>query len=160
VKLRVVDTNVLVVANGRVGNAGPRCRLAAIDALNELLTRGRIVVDLAGEILGEYRRYCKPEGQPGVGDRFFREVLMNYAGKIERVCLKKRPDGSFVDFPDDEDLANFDHSDRKFAAASRKLSTPVVNATDSDWVDHLPALERHGIRVDFVCGMCRTEWFK
>jgi hypothetical protein len=160
-KRRVIDTNVAVVANGRNTNSSPRCRIAAVDALADILVRGRIIVDADGEMLAEYRRYCNPKGQPGVGDRFFREVLMNYAGKIERIRLEKEADGSHVDFPSDPALANFDFSDRKFAAAARKMSVPVMNATDSDWLNFHAALKRNGIRVEFLCGrdraMCVTE---
>jgi hypothetical protein len=149
-----------VVANGRQTNASIRCRSAAIDALNLLLKHGRVVIDDAGEMVEEYRPYCEPKGQPGVGDRFFYEMLMNYTGKVERIRLQKRADGSFVDFPNDDDLATFDQSDRKFAAASRRARARVMNATDSDWLHHLAALERHGIRVEFVCGSCRSSWFE
>jgi hypothetical protein len=155
---RVIDTNVAVVANGRETNASLKCRQSAIDALVLLLNRGRIVVDDAGEMTAEYRTYCKPKGQPGVGDRFFREVLMNYSGKVERVRLRKRADGSFSDFPSDPDLASFDRSDRKFAAAARKASVPVLNATDSDWLIHIEALEKNGISVEFVCGTDKAKW--
>ena len=54
-KRRVVDTNVAIVANGRKTNAGPKCRLAAVDALFDLIENGRIVIDAAGEMLAEYR---------------------------------------------------------------------------------------------------------
>lgn len=157
-KRRVVDTNVAIVANGRGTNASIPCRIAAVEALAGLVESGRIVVDEAGEMLAEYRRYCSPRGQPGVGDRFFREVLMNYAGRIERIDLPKNPDGSFGDFPSDPDLASFDHSDRKFAAAARKTSVPVMNATDSDWLNFQKALTRNGIKVEFVCGSNREKW--
>lgn len=155
---RVIDCNVAVVANGRNTNASLECRIAAIEALSTFLRVGSIIVDIAGEMLDEYRTYCDPKGQPGVGDRFFREVLMNYAGKVERIDLEKAPNGSFVDFPDDPELANFDLSDRKFAAAARKTSVPVMNATDSDWLDHQVALTRNGINLEFVCGTNRKTW--
>jgi hypothetical protein len=155
---RVVDTNVAVVANGRDTNASLKCRIAAIDALAGLIAAGRIIIDGAGEMLAEYRTYCEPKGQPGVGDRFFREVLMNYAGKVERIDLTKSADGSYEDFPDSPDLATFDNSDRKFAAAARKAAAPVMNATDSDWLTHRIALARHGIAVEFVCGLQQAEW--
>jgi hypothetical protein len=157
-KRRVIDSNVAVVANGRGTNASPQCRSAAIDALAALLDTGRIIVDEAGEMLDEYRRYCLPRGQPGVGDRFFREVMMNYAGKIERIPLEKRSDGSYVDFPIDADLASFDLSDRKFAAAARKSGALVMNATDSDWLNNRDALRRNGIRVEFICGVASAKW--
>ena len=157
-KRRVVDTNVAVVANGRGTNASIPCRIAAVEALAGLVEKGRIVVDEAGEMLAEYRRYCSPQGQPGVGDRFFREVLMNYAGSVERIHLSKKPDGSFDDFPSDPELGSFDRSDRKFAAAARKTSVPVMNATDSDWLNFRKALSRNGIKVEFVCGSNRAGW--
>jgi hypothetical protein len=156
---RVVDSNVAVIANGRDTNASLACRTAAIDALAALLKTGRIIVDDAGAMLAEYRTYCHPRGQPGVGDRFFREVLMNYSGKIERITLEISDDGSYVDFPRDPDLVKFDLSDRKFAAAARKLSVPVLNAVDSDWFDHRAALKRNGIKVEFLCGLRTEEWF-
>ncbi len=159
-KRRVVDTNVAVVANGRNTNASLYCRMAAIDALAGLLRRGRIVIDAGGEMAAEYQVYCEPKGQPGVGDRFFREVLMNYHGKVERILLAKRNDGTFVDFPDDPALVTFDPSDRKFAAAARKAAVPVMNATDSDWSYHHAALSRNGIEVEFVCGISPAGWFK
>ena len=98
-KRRVVDTNVAIVANGNNTNASPSCQLAALAALREILQDGRIVVDIAGDMLNEYRRLLNPSGQPGVGDRFLYEVLVNYSEKVERIDLEKRPDGSFLDFP-------------------------------------------------------------
>ena len=158
-KRRVVDTNVAIVANGSNTNASPSCQLAALEGLRAVLQDGRIVVDAAGDMLAEYRRDLSPSGQPGVGDRFLYEVLVNYSEKVERIDLEKRPDGSFVDFPDDERLAAFDHDDRKFASASRKSGAPVMNATDTDWLDHYEALEENGIEIEFLCGVVREKWF-
>lgn len=158
-KRRIVDTNVAVVANGRDSNAALNCRLAAIDALASLLRAGQIIIDDDGEMLGEYKTYCSPKGEPGIGDRFFREVLTNYSGKILRIRLDRNEDGSYVDFPNDPDLATFDRSDRKFAAAARKASAPVLNATDEDWWEHRVSLSRNGIRIEFVCGANKNEWF-
>ena len=161
---RVVDTNVAIVANGRADEArGSRqpsvdCRLAAVEFLEALLRRGRIVVDSDGEIQSEYRRHLNPSGEPGVGDRFYREVL-NRGGRIDRVVLVVRPDGSYAAFPDDPALEGFDRSDRKFAAAARLSKAPVANSVDSDWLDYRAALAGHGIAVDFVCGCNRTAWF-
>jgi hypothetical protein len=60
---RVVDTNVAVAANGRGTNASIDCRMAAIEFLKRLVTRGRTILDLSGEIQEEYRR---PRGAGGV----------------------------------------------------------------------------------------------
>ena len=84
-KRRVVDTNVAIVANGTDTNASPSCQLATLEALRDILKGGRIVVDAAGDMLAEYRRLLSSSGQPGVGDQFLYEVLVNYGEKVERV---------------------------------------------------------------------------
>lgn len=157
---RVVDTNVGIVANGKNTNATLACRAAAVDALALIIKRGRIIVDSAGEMQEEYRTYFSPSGQPGVGDRFFQMVLTDFARKVERIDLDRRPDGSFVDFPDDAALAGFDLSDRKFAAAARKANAPVLNAVDLDWLDHRQTLAENGIIVEFVCGLEPSLWIE
>jgi len=156
---RVIDTNVPIVANGRTTNATSTCQLACLDALRNILENGRIVIDDAGEMLAEYERHLSPGGQPGVGDRFFREILMNFTGKVERVHLERRADGSYVDFPADTRLNRFHLDDRKFAAASRKTGIPVMNAIDTDWLNHRVALAENGVEVEFLCGCNREEWF-
>jgi hypothetical protein len=55
--------------------------------------------------------------------------------------------------------ANFDPSDRKFAALARREQVSVANATDSDWLDHRVTLNDNGIRVTFLCSCDRTTWF-
>jgi len=117
------------------------------------------VVDLAGEIMDEYRRYCNADGRPNVGDLFYRQLLTEYAGKVERIALPKLPSGEFVDFPTDHRLSTFDPSDRKFAVAAKVLSVPVCNAIDSDWWDHREALMDNGIQVEFVCSDDKSKWF-
>ncbi len=161
---RVVDTNIAIVANGRTDEArGSRqpsvdCRLAAVEFLDALLRHGRIVVDSDGELQSEYRRHLNPRGEPGVGDRFYREVL-NRAGRIDLFILAVRPDGSYAAFPDDPALDGFDRSDRKFAAVARLSKAPVANSVDSDWLDYRAAPAAHGIAVDVGCGCDRTAWF-
>lgn len=155
---RIVDSNVAIVANGRGTNASIFCQLKAIEALNRLLKKGIIVIDQAGEMIEEYRRYCYPRGQPGIGDRFFQEILTNYSSRIERVQIDKK-DGEFLDFPNDPDLKHFDHSDRKFVAAARKSGASILNATDTDWINSREALAKHGVRVEFVCSEVTDAWF-
>ena len=116
-------------------------------------------MDLAGDIQSEYHRYLNPRGEPGVGDRFYREII-NSGNRIERVELLRLPDGTYPDFPTDLALDAFDPSDRKFAALSRVANAAVVNATDSDWLDHRAALAKHGITVEFACGCDRSCWFE
>jgi hypothetical protein len=160
----VVDTNVPIVANGCPKPGESRvpsndCREAAIQFLIKTLKSGKVLVDLAGEIQAEYRKHLNARGQPGVGDRFYQVVLNSAPRRIERVALPKRDDGEFADIPQALIDANFDPSDRKFAALAKREDAPVINATDSDWLIHRDVLERSGIRVEFLCGRRRSGWF-
>jgi hypothetical protein len=160
----VVDTNVPIVANGRSSPKDKRvasidCRIEAIEFLRDVLKSGRVLVDVAGEIQREYHGHLNPSGQPGVGDRFYLEVLNSAPRRIARIDLPKTEDGEFVDCPRELIEANFDRSDRKFVALARRGKAPVVNATDSDWLEHGELLEAQGVRVEFLCGCDRSSWF-
>lgn len=160
-----VDTNVPIVANGRVDlSNGARppslgCREAAINRLVALLDKGTVVLDAERLILEEYRRHLNPSGQPGVGDLFYQAVLRGTVGLIEYVALPRNENGHFDDFPSDPALAGFDPSDRKFAALGRREGIPVVAATDSDWLNDRAALLANGIQVDLICGCDTRKWF-
>lgn len=160
----VVDTNVPIVANGRKNvkdavAASVECRIEAIKFLRKILKSGRVLVDMAGEIQQEYHNHLNPSGQPGVGDRFYLEVLNSAPRRVARVELPKHEDGEFVDCPQTLIDAKFDRSDRKFVALAKRGKAPVVNATDSDWLDHRETLEAQGVRVEFLCGCDRSKWF-
>lgn len=155
-----IDTNVPIVANGRETNASIDCRLAAINFLKRLLEHDTIVLDVAGEIQEEYRRYLYAKGQPGVGDRFFQEVLASAPNKVRRVDLEVDANTrEYVDFPADARLADFDPSDRKFVAVGIRTGATIANATDSDWLDSLDALEDNGLSIVFVYGVNQESWF-
>ena len=160
----VVDTNVPIVANGRPDPKGSKqpsvwARLSAIDFLEHVLGKGRILLDSEGAIQAEYHRHLNPNGQPGVGDRFYLEVLQSAPRRIERFPLPKRSDGEYVDLPQEIMDVGFDPSDRKFAALARQQAAPVANATDSDWMHHRALLRQFGITVHFVCGVDPLIWW-
>ena len=157
-----IDTNVPVVANGRDDRERPlalECREAAVRFLVDVLDKEeRVVLDAEGNIQAEYRRRLRPSGQPGVGDRFYRTVLQDWA-RCERVSLPKRDDGEYADLPQAVIDAGFDRCDRKFAALARREGIPVVNAVDDDWLDAKEVLAANGIRVKFLCGCDAARWF-
>lgn len=160
----VVDTNVAIVANGRSDPIEPRppsiaCREATVNFLRELVAGGTIIVDAAGEILTEYRRYLNPHGQPGVGDRFYMTILMSFPGRVEQIDLPLREDGQYADLPQPIIDAGFDPSDRKFAALAAKEGVPMYNATDSDWIEQAEVLASEGVEVVNLCGCDREVWF-
>ena len=157
----VVDTNVPIVANRRDDKDRPvaaACQRATIKFLQEILKGGKVFVDEAGEVMAEYKRYLNPSGQPGVGDRFYQQLLRNVS-RIERVELPLASDDEFADLHPEIRASSFDRGDRKFAALAVNCDAPVANATDGDWMDHRDLLERHDVRIKFLCGCNPDHWF-
>lgn len=152
----IVDTNVPITANGHAEQASPTCRLACITALRLIQAQRRISVDQSGLILQEYRRHLSPNGQPGLGDAFFKWLWNNQANPEVCVPVPITPtaDGyDFAEFPDDPALARFDPSDRKFVAVARAhpAHPPIYNAVDTDWLHYQEALASHGVVVAQLC---------
>ena len=151
---RVVDTNVAVVANGRDVTASADCQISSIELLEALLERGRILIDGPGEILVEYQKRLHAEGQPGVGDLFFRHVLDNQ-GNAKRIRLVDTQGARTTPLRNafaHGGLARFDPSDRPFALCAVAGRSSVAVATDSDWIEHEAGLQACGVRVHYVCG--------
>jgi hypothetical protein len=151
----VVDTNVPLVASNRSGMPGT-CVLACIAALERLFNGERsVVLDEGGLLLEEYFRHLSASGQPSIGDAFLKWVLerQGMPQHVQFVPLLSLPDGSFEQFPGDPELATFDPSDTKFVALACAHSDkpPVLQASDSKWWGWKAALERCGVKVEFLC---------
>ena len=161
-KRYAIDTNVPVVANGRDEGdrpVSPACRAATIRFLQRIVAgKAKVAMDLEGEVQKEYRTYLNPSGEPGVGDRFYLQVLQN-ASLCERVSLARRSDDSYADLPRAISDSGFDPSDWKFAALALCAGAEVANATDSDWLEHRALLAANGVAVEFLCGCDAGEWF-
>ena len=56
----VVDTNVILVANGTHADASPDCVIECIDRLERLMRTGKVVIDDAHRILNEYQNKTTP----------------------------------------------------------------------------------------------------
>ena len=152
----VVDTNVLIVANGRdCPQASPKCILSCVRRLEEITQNGTLVIDDAWHIIREYNHKVSQSGQPGVGDAFLRWILTNQYNPqwIEQVPITPMDDDDFAEFPSTPALANFDRSDRKFVAVAltHPQKPPICNAVDSDWRNFHEALVQIGITVEFLC---------
>lgn len=150
----VIDTNVLVVANGRHEPAQERCVGACIGAL-EQARRETVVLDDGQLMLDEYRRHCAFAGQPGLGDAFFKWLWNRQADPrhCHRVRITPHPKRGFVEFPADKRLRGFDRNDRKFVAVALAAggSPPVLNASDTDWWHARQVLGEHGVTISFLC---------
>ena len=153
---RLVDTNVLYAANDAEAlDYDPACVLACVRLLRDVKENGILALDDKFEILREYRRNAKEAGMPGVGDEFLKWALSN--AYVEGACaitlIERHPDRVWTAFPDADDVANFDRSDRKFVAVAltHPDNPPIHNVGDSDWHEHHDALVGHGVRIVQLC---------
>lgn len=150
----VVDTNVLLVANG--GPDHPRsCVLACAGRLKEIQESGCVVLDESHEILSEYAKKQQLQGQPGIGFLFWKWLLdtklsPNHCQFVKITRLE--PEG-YEEFPEHEGLAKFDPSDKKFVAVAVAQGAwpPIYQASDSKWWGWKEALQQCKITVDFLC---------
>ena len=151
----VVDTNVILVANGQHDDVSPECIASCALRLQSIMQSGKLAVDDQFRILLEYQNKTVPKRGNRPGDAFVRWALQNNANpsRVDRVELSENSERGFETFPNDPDLKDFDPSDRKFVAVARGHADapPILQATDSKWLVWSVALARHGVSVDFLC---------
>ena len=151
----VVDTNVVLVANGQHVGVSPDCVKTCALALQSVMRSGKLALDDGFRILLEYQNKTQPKKGNRPGDAFVKWALNNRANAkwVEQVNLVEHDERGFESFPDDPELANFDTADRKFVAVSgaHPDRPSIAQATDSKWLGWAPALQRHGIGVAFLC---------
>ena len=164
----VIDTNVLVVANGKAAapQTTEKCVILCRARLAEIL-RGseKILLDDKKRIIQEYKNNLNEKGR-GHGDRFWQELVRimwnpsNQQGKVIRVPITPLAGNGtdFEEFPnDDEVLKDFHKKDRKFVAVALAYqrntgqTAPILKAEDSGWEDFRDALAAHGVQVDSIC---------
>ncbi len=151
----VVDTNVILVANGQHSGVSDQCVVSCVHRLREIMVGERIAIDDGHRILKEYQNKTTPHVGKRAGDTFVKWLLRNNAnpGRCDQVEIVEHAERGFESFPDDQGLANFDPSDRKFVAVAiaHGQSPPIAQATDSKWLDWVPALGKHGISLQLLC---------
>lgn len=151
----IVDTNVILVANGQHDDVSPPGVSACALKLQAIMAGGRIALDHAFEILLEYQNKTTPKLSNRPGDAFVKWALQNNANttKCDRIELNAHPSRGYDSFPDDARISNFDPPDRKFVAvaSAHPEKPPILQAADSKWLGWEPALNDHGIQVDFLC---------
>lgn len=150
----VIDTNVLLVANGIHKDVSEYCVVECIKKLQEMQQKGITVIDDGFRILGEYHHKTQLKPPKGVGDVFLKWLLRNSgSNRVEQVSLTEHEDNCFAEFPDKTLEPIFDSPDRKFAAvAHAHTDKPVIwQAADCKWIDWWPSLRAKGVEVDFLC---------
>lgn len=157
----VIDVNVGIVANqqarAQTGLANQECVLACIDALQNVIESGVLVIDDGWRILSEYQKHLTTHHQPGAGSLFMQWVWQNQSvsQRCEQVELAPLPNDpeDFEEFPNDHALSRFDRNDRKYVAVAKasKHNPEILNAVDTDWWEHRIALQNNGLTVSFLC---------
>ncbi len=153
--MAVIDTNVLLVANGQHDEASPECVSECVRRLQSMQTNGIAVIDDGFRVLGEYQNKTQIAPPKGVGDVFLKWLLRNAgnATRVHQVTITETATDEFAEFPDLELQPNFDAPDRKFAAVANAHSAkpPIWQAVDCKWLDWWPALRAKGVEVQFLC---------
>lgn len=155
----VIDTNVLLVANGQHQDVSPECVEECIQRLRDLQgkrSQGIVVIDDNFRILNEYQHKTRLKPPKGVGDVFLKWLLRQTgSARVEQVALTETAPDCFAEFPDPALEPAFDAPDRKFAAVAHAHPArprPVIwQAADCKWLDWWPALRVQGVEVDFLC---------
>jgi len=152
----VVDTNVPICANAD-SDFSKECATACAKFLQSIM-KGDVclVLDSSWRILNEYMNKLRPnhsERRPG--DAFLKWVLDNRAtpANCKQVQLQEVAQHTFEEFPNHDDLRDFDDDDRKFVAVAYANGPPtkIAEATDSEWIKWQEALEEVGIELKFIC---------
>jgi hypothetical protein len=155
----VVDTNVLLVADGQAGQLSLGCKSICIARLERAKAEEKIVLDHGRLILQEYGNKLNPSRRPpSPSSAFLKWLLVNQVNE-QHVCLVEltpldRERTRFREFPADSHLeSSFDPSDRKFVsvAHAHPERPPILESADSKWIGWEAALNTHGIRLEILC---------
>lgn len=148
----VVDTNVLVAANGRGTHVEIGCQLRCVEELARLTDQEVVCVDDKRLILNEYQRRSTSRGQKGPGTAFYIHIHQHMYNANRVRCVPVEPvDAEGRGFSDPVLPANNLKKDAKFLAVAVKANATIVNAADSDWDEHRDLTDRLGVRVRQLC---------
>ena len=150
----VIDTNVLLVANGQHADVSEDCVIACVTRLQSIQQSGVVVIDDGYRLVGEYHHKTSLTPPKGVGDKFLKWKLQHTGtSRVEQVNLNETAPDCFIEFPDPALEPLFDAPDRKFAAVAHAHPDKpnILQAADCKWLDWWPALRAKGVEVDFLC---------
>ncbi len=150
----VIDTNVLLVADGRGRQMSEECLIECVERLEHVRNCERVVLDDRWFILGEYQNKLNPNGQPTPGNAFVKWLLQAQQIAWVTITPTNAEQTQFKEFPSDAVLeAAFDPADRKFVAASNAHpdKPPTLESADSKWLGWEDQLKKHGIKVEVIC---------
>ena len=159
----ILDTNVIITADKHpIQPSDERdeleeCAQESFALIKEVKeAKSGLVLDARDEIYKEYakniRSACKPNG---LGKAFFIWLTNNrwHFPQEDRVQITPSENG-YEEFPDCEELKDFDPADRKFVAvanAHQAIPKPTIYvADDSKWMWYKEGFQKVGISVIFM----------
>ena len=157
----IVDTNVILVANGAHEGASLACVSACIARLEQLMHDGILVVDDGYRIINEYQNKTSHRKGKKMGDIFLKWAMRNLSNsaRCHQVALTEQKEYDFVEFPVPALALSFDPPDRQFAAVANAHpdKPPILQAADCKWLNWWPQLLEAGVVVEFICedDVCR-----
>lgn len=152
----VVDTNVLMTANGANTGASPDCAARSARALAAVMESGHVFIDSGRRILREYGANLDA-APPGPGKAFYKWLLTHEwrAPRVTHVKITRTQsdEEDYVELPAPPEGVVYDPSDRKFlaVAAAHPERPPVLQSFDSKWWGWRDALAQAGVTIHFVC---------
>ncbi|HZI85524.1 MAG TPA: hypothetical protein VFD48_01735 [Pyrinomonadaceae bacterium] len=151
----VIDTNVLLVADGRSGMIS-NCQVECVERLEKVRETEQVVLDYGRLILGEYHNKLEPNGRPTPGNAFLKWLLQTQGRSVSWVTITPTTGDNkkFEQFPADAKLEEaFDPDDRKFVAAANAHNprTSILQGSDSKWLEWEKSLASHGIILEVLC---------
>ena len=154
----VVDTNVAIAANGgEATHADERCQLSCVKKLEHLVKHDVLAIDGMALIFYEYLHHLSLSGRPGTGDMFVKHLHNNLSqpARVQVVQITPSCDDNrgYEELPDN----TFDRSDRKFLAVAVAAPAIVLNATDSDWMEHESLMDQLEVEVKQLCPQHATK---
>jgi hypothetical protein len=160
----VIDTNILLVADGQANHMSASCRVECVNRLENAVKTERVVLDYQRIILEEYGHKLNPSKRPpSPGAAFLHWLLVNQCNPQHTAMVNLTPldtaNTRFAEFPPDAILeAAFDPSDRKFvsAACAHPEKPPILESSDSKWLGWEADLAKHGVRLEVLC-RCELE---
>ena len=158
----IVDTNVIIAANGRAEHASPDCVERCQQRLEQIRSQSETsLVDDGWRILKEYQRHVDTRTQKGIGDVFVKTLLQNLGNP--KVCTRVpitplAGNGTdFDEFPAAEALSDFDPADRKFIAVAIAYrrdfaqNATILQALDRKWEEFQEAFQQEEVHIEFLC---------
>lgn len=158
----VIDTNVILTANGQHNDVSPSCVASCSKSLYEAMTSSIVVIDDGYDVLKEYQNKTSPWTGNAAGDVFLKWLINNSNNpkhcKQVRLTIGTQTD-TYNEFPDQALQDDFDPPDRKFVAVAGAdgCEPNILQAVDCKWLNWNARLKAAGIEVKYVCpdDICR-----